>query len=54
MNPLRVIVLAMPIFLVMMVLEFAWGYRRQQQGTGHNIYRLSDTLNSLSLGVLSQ
>jgi alkylglycerol monooxygenase len=54
MNPFQVIVLATPVFLVLMVLEFAWGYRRQQQGTGHNTYRLSDTLNSLSLGVLSQ
>lgn len=54
MNPFQIIVLATPVFLVLMVLEFAWGYRRQQRGTGHNTYQLSDTLNSLSLGVLSQ
>ena len=54
MNQFQVIVLATPIFFVLMVLEFAWGYRRQKKGTGRNTYQLSDTLNSLSLGVLSQ
>ncbi len=54
MNPFQVIVLATPVFLIMIALEFAWGYSRQRHGTGRNSYRLADTLNSLSLGVLSQ
>ena len=54
MNPFQVIVLATPVFLLMIGLEFAWGHARQRRGTGHNTYRLADTVNSLSLGVLSQ
>ena len=54
MNQFQVIVLATPAFFVLMALEFAFGYRRQQRGTGHNTYRLNDTINSITLGVLSQ
>lgn len=54
MNQFQVIVLATPVFLLMIGLEFAWGHARQRRGTGHNTYRLADTINSLSLGVLSQ
>ncbi|MDO8449912.1 MAG: lysoplasmalogenase family protein [Rhodoferax sp.] len=54
MNQFQVIVLATPFFLVLIALEFAWGYARQRRGTGHNTYRLNDAINSISLGVLSQ
>ena len=45
----KIIVFATPVFILLMLLEFAWGLRR-----GRNTYRLNDTLNSLSLGMLSQ
>ena len=45
----QVIVLAMPVFLLAMALEFAIGKAR-----GRNTYRLNDTLASLGLGVMSQ
>jgi alkylglycerol monooxygenase len=54
MNQFQVIVLATPVFFLLIALEFAWGYTRQRRGTGHNTYRLSDAINSISLGVLSQ
>lgn len=39
---------AVPVFLVLIVLEFCWGWFK-----GNNTYRLNDSLNSLSLGLLS-
>ena len=45
----QVIVLAMPVFLLAIALEFAVGRAR-----GRNTYRLNDTLGSLGLGVMSQ
>ena len=39
---------AVPVFLVLIVLEFCWGWLQ-----GNNTYRLNDSLNSLSLGLLS-
>jgi sterol desaturase/sphingolipid hydroxylase (fatty acid hydroxylase superfamily) len=45
----QVIVLAMPVFLLLIALEWAWGVRR-----GRNTYRLSDALSSISLGLMSQ
>lgn len=54
MNQFQVIVLATPAFLLLMALEFAWCHWRERRGLGANSYRFSDTLNSLSLGVLSQ
>ncbi len=45
----QVIVLAMPVFLLAIALEFAIGRAR-----GRNTYRLNDTLSSLGLGVMSQ
>ena len=45
----QIIVLAMPVFLLAIALEFAIGMAR-----GRNTYRLNDTLGSLGLGVLSQ
>ena len=45
----QIIVLAMPVFLLAMALEFAIGVARRR-----NTYRLNDTLGSLGLGVMSQ
>ncbi|MEZ5637968.1 MAG: lysoplasmalogenase family protein [Burkholderiaceae bacterium] len=45
----QVIVLAIPVFLLMMLGEFAWSRHR-----GIAVYRFSDAVNSLSLGGLSQ
>jgi sterol desaturase/sphingolipid hydroxylase (fatty acid hydroxylase superfamily) len=45
----QVIVLAMPVFLLAIALEFVIGMFRQR-----NTYRLNDALSSLGLGVMSQ
>ena len=45
----QIIVLATPVFLGLIALEFAVGLAR-----GRNTYRLSDALNSIGLGVMSQ
>ena len=49
MSPNQVIVLATPVFLLLIALEFWIGVRR-----GRNTYRLADTLNSVGLGMLSR
>lgn len=48
-SPSQVIVLATPIFLLLIAIEFAWGYAK-----GRNTYRLNDAVSSISLGMLSQ
>jgi sterol desaturase/sphingolipid hydroxylase (fatty acid hydroxylase superfamily) len=45
----QIIVLATPVFLLMIAVEFAVGLAR-----GRNTYRLNDALNSIGLGVMSQ
>ena len=50
----KVIIFATPIFLLLIALEFWWGVARARKGTGRNTYALSDSLNSISLGILSQ
>jgi sterol desaturase/sphingolipid hydroxylase (fatty acid hydroxylase superfamily) len=45
----RAIAIATPFFFALIAIEYAWGRLR-----GRNTYRLNDTVNSLSLGVLSQ
>jgi alkylglycerol monooxygenase len=45
----QIIVLATPVFLALIALEFAVGVAR-----GRNTYRLADTLTSIGLGVMSQ
>jgi sterol desaturase/sphingolipid hydroxylase (fatty acid hydroxylase superfamily) len=45
----QIIVLATPVFLALIALEFAVGLAR-----GRNTYRLADTLTSIGLGVMSQ
>jgi sterol desaturase/sphingolipid hydroxylase (fatty acid hydroxylase superfamily)/uncharacterized membrane protein YhhN len=54
MTQFQVIVLATPVFLMLIALEYAWGRRRERLGTGRNTYQLNDSLASISLGVLSQ
>ena len=48
-SPSQVIVLATPVFLFLIAVEWAVGLRR-----GRNAYRLDDAIASLNLGVLSQ
>jgi alkylglycerol monooxygenase len=49
MSPSQVIVLATPVFLGLIAVEWAWGRARQR-----NTYRLNDAINSISLGMLSE
>ena len=49
MSPSQVIVLATPVFLLLIAIEYAWGVAR-----GRNTYRLNDAVNSIGLGMLSQ
>ena len=49
MSPSQVIVLATPVFLLMIAAEFAWSRAR-----GQTPYRLNDAINSISLGIVSQ
>lgn len=48
-SPSQVIVLATPVFLLLIACEFAWGVWR-----GRNTYRLNDAINSISLGMMSE
>ena len=48
-SPSQIIVLATPVFLLLMAAEFAWSRAR-----GRVVYRTSDAISSTSLGVLSQ
>ena len=54
MRPGQIIVLATPVFLLLIAIEFAVGRARAQRGTGSDTYRLADALNSIGLGMLSQ
>jgi sterol desaturase/sphingolipid hydroxylase (fatty acid hydroxylase superfamily) len=45
----QIIVLATPVFLLLIGVEFLVGWRR-----GRNTYRLNDALNSIGLGIMSQ
>jgi alkylglycerol monooxygenase len=49
MQDAQIIVLALPVFVLLIAIEFAVGLRR-----GRNTYRLADALNSIGLGILSQ
>lgn len=50
----KVIVFATPIFLLMIALEYSWGLLRARKGTAPPLHGLSDSINSIQLGVLSQ
>jgi hypothetical protein len=45
----QIIVLATPVFFLLIGIEFLVGWKR-----GRNTYRLSDALNSIGLGIMSQ
>ena len=49
MSPGQIIVLATPVFFLLIAIEFAWGWKRKR-----NTYRLNDSINSISLGMLSE
>ena len=49
MNASQIIVLATPVFLLLIAIEIAWGWAK-----GRNTYRINDAVNSISLGMLSQ
>ncbi|MFC5500377.1 lysoplasmalogenase family protein [Caenimonas terrae] len=49
MSPSQIIVLATPVFLLLIALELAWGWKKKR-----NTYRLNDAVNSISLGMLSE
>jgi sterol desaturase/sphingolipid hydroxylase (fatty acid hydroxylase superfamily)/uncharacterized membrane protein YhhN len=49
MSASQIIVFATPVFLALIAIEFAWGWIRKR-----NTYRLSDAINSMSLGMLSE
>jgi alkylglycerol monooxygenase len=48
-SPSQIIVLATPVFFLLIAAEFAWGLARKR-----NTYRLNDAINSIRLGMLSQ
>jgi sterol desaturase/sphingolipid hydroxylase (fatty acid hydroxylase superfamily)/uncharacterized membrane protein YhhN len=50
----KVIVFATPVFLFLIALEFFWSRRAASRTAGQTPYRLSDAINSISLGILSQ
>lgn len=45
----KIIVLATPVFFLLIALEFAWGIAK-----GRNTYRLQDAISSIGLGMMSQ
>ena len=49
MTPAQIIVLATPVFLALIAIEYIVGRRR-----GRNTYRLNDAISSMSLGIMSQ
>lgn len=49
MSPNQIIVLATPVFFLLIAIEFAVGRAR-----GHNTYRLNDAITSIGLGMLSE
>ncbi|MFQ3323987.1 MAG: alkylglycerol monooxygenase [Pseudomonadales bacterium] len=42
------VVYAIPVFILMIAIEWIWDKRQE-----NNYYRLNDTVNSLSMGILS-
>ena len=49
MTPSQIIVLATPVFILLMLAEFAWGRVK-----GRNTYQLNDAVTNIGLGMLSQ
>ncbi len=49
MSSSQIIVLATPVFFLLIAIEFAWGWKKAR-----NTYRLNDAITSIGLGMLSQ
>ena len=49
MRPGQIIVLATPVFFLLIAIEFAVGRMRARCGTGQDTYRLADAVNSIGL-----
>jgi alkylglycerol monooxygenase len=49
MTPSQIIVLATPVFLLLIAIELVWGWAR-----GRNTYQFADAISSINLGMLSQ
>ena len=50
-----IIVLAAPVFFLLIGLEFWWGRRLARMGqVSAQTYRLDDAISSISLGMISQ
>ncbi len=54
MRPGQIIVLATPVFFLLIGIEWWVGRVRARRGSGHDSYRLADAINSIGLGMLSQ
>jgi sterol desaturase/sphingolipid hydroxylase (fatty acid hydroxylase superfamily)/uncharacterized membrane protein YhhN len=50
----QVIVLATPVFLALIALEWAWSHGTRARVPARRAYRLNDTISSISLGIISQ
>ena len=50
----KVIFFAIPFFLLLIALEFAWSLRATARVPARRAFRLNDAINSLSLGIISQ
>ncbi|MDH4449979.1 MAG: lysoplasmalogenase family protein [Rhodoferax sp.] len=50
----KIIVFATPVFFFLIALEFVWSRRADARVPVTRAYRLNDTINSVSLGLLSQ
>jgi alkylglycerol monooxygenase len=54
MRPGQIIVLATPVFFLLIAIEFIVARRRAIRTGGEHAYRLADAINSIGLGMLSQ
>lgn len=54
MSPFQVIVLATPVFLLMIAIEYAWSRRATARVPADKAFHLNDLINSISLGIISQ
>jgi sterol desaturase/sphingolipid hydroxylase (fatty acid hydroxylase superfamily)/uncharacterized membrane protein YhhN len=50
----KVIVIATPVFFLLIALEWAWSRRANARVSVQRAYRLNDAINSISLGIISQ
>ena len=43
------ILMAIPVFFVLILLELGWAYSKKKE-----VFRLNDSINSLSMGIMSR